>query len=97
MGKLVLVEALSQYRMRYCVEVDDNSPIVYACDTVAFEEAKELSQEWLGEVITSHREVTLEEALKIFREDSEYLKDCTDERIIEMAITTLDEEVTHEQ
>ena len=101
--KYMLVEAISQHRMRYCVEVPDDVgeemyfkdgtrtfPITYAQyaeDTVTCEEAKEFSQVYLGEVISSTREVTLEEAIAMYREDNAYLASWTDEQIIKSGIT----------
>ncbi len=50
----VMVEAVSQFRMRYMVEVDAAHP-EWAMDTVTMNEAKEFSQEHIGETIISHR------------------------------------------
>lgn len=101
--KYMLVEAISQYRMRYCVEVPDDVgeekyledgtrtfPVTYAQyaeDTVTVEEAKEFSQLHLGEVISSTREVTLEDAIALYREDNPYLASWSDEQIIKSGIT----------
>jgi hypothetical protein len=76
----VLVEAVSTFRMRYMVEVpvgtDDynNDKSEWALDTVTMQEAKEFSQEYLGEQIVSHRVVTKEEALALCDTDNDY---CT--------------------
>lgn len=70
--KLVLVEAISQYRMRYVVECDD---VTHAEDEVCMERAQEFSQLHLGEVITSSREITDAEYLALFDQDNDYLKD----------------------
>ena len=88
MSKFVLVETLSQYRMRYVVEVPDNhnegefpcTSIQWAEDTVTMEEMKEFSQKWLGETILDSREVNLEEILKICDVDNDYLKSWTEEQ-----------------
>lgn len=87
MSKLVMVDCISTYRMRYCVELNDDELDVWACDTVVMEEAKEFSQEHLGEMIISHRVVSEEEACKMFREEMPHLKDIDDERIRKIAIT----------
>ena len=79
MSKWVLVECISQYRMRYLVEAPDDHP-EYALDTVTTQDAKEFSQLWLGETIVSHRVVTEEEALDLSDEDNSYLKNWTDEQ-----------------
>lgn len=82
--KLVLVETVSQFRMRYVVEVpvgtftmngEERDKAEWALDTVVMEEAKEFSQHHLGETIVSHRELTQEEYLKLFDVDNDYLKD----------------------
>lgn len=91
MSKWVLVETLSQYRMRYLVEAPDDHP-EYALDTVTCEEAKEFSQHWLGETIISHRVVTEEEALNICDEDNDYLKDWTTEQKKNSLFTTMQEQ-----
>lgn len=67
----VLVETVSSFRIRYMVEVPKGKD-VYALDTVTMEEAKEFSQEHMGELIVSHRAVTEEEALKLCDEDNTY-------------------------
>lgn len=43
-------------------------------DTVVMNEAEEMSQEFLGETITSIREINEEEYLNIFDKDNGYLK-----------------------
>lgn len=91
MSKWVMVETISQYRMRYLVEAPDLHP-EYALDTVTMEEAKEFSQYWLGETIVSHRVVSEEEALKIYDEDNSYLKDWTTEQKKNSGFTTMAEQ-----
>jgi hypothetical protein len=75
MKKLVLVETISQHRIRYVVEVEDN--LEHALDEVFCREHdidfKEFSQNHLGNVIVSHREISGDEYLKIFNEDNDYL------------------------
>ena len=80
--KLVMLEALSQYRMRYVFEVEDD--IDHACDEYVCIESeanlKEFSQLHLEPtVIISHREITKEDYLRMFDEDNDYLKPRTDE------------------
>ena len=74
--KLVMVETLSQYRMRYVVEVDDD--IDHALDEVIMNESNfefhEFSQKHLNpSPIINHYEITRDEYLKIFDEDNDYL------------------------
>lgn len=67
----VLVECVSTFRQRYMVEVPKDHP-EYALDTVTCEDAKEFSQEYLGEQIVSHRVVSKDEALMLCDSDNEY-------------------------
>ena len=98
MSKYILVDTVSQFRMRYCVEVPDDvgeeiyfkdgtrsfptTPEAYASDTVVCEEAKEFTQHHLGETIVSTREVTLEEAIDQFRKDEPLFGDSWDDKVI---------------
>ncbi len=69
--KLILVEAVSQHRMRYVVEVPVGQD-EWALDTVVCNEAKEFGQKWLDEVIVSHRPINQEDLLDLAKEDNEY-------------------------
>ena len=95
--QLVLVETISQFRIRYVVEVpvgvDDygNDKKLWALDTVTCEEAKEFSQESLGELIVSHRVIDEKEALEIWDNDNDYLKDWEPEHKLEY-VTRWEEE-----
>lgn len=77
--ELVLVECVSTFRMRYVVEVPAGKK-EWALDTVAMNEAEELSQEHLGEQIVSHRVIDEAEYLRVFNEDNDYLKSWDDEQ-----------------
>ena len=95
MSKFVLVEAISQFRQRYVIEVpDDHNDREYPCtaitwaeDTVTCEDMKEFSQKWLGEVITGSREVTQEEILKMCDVDNDYCKTWDDVKKLEVFVT----------
>lgn len=82
--KLVMVDVLHHFRIRYCVEVEDN--INHALDEVTlkehdYENFKEFSQKSLDpSIILSHREITEEEYLKMFDEDNEYLNKWSKEQ-----------------
>lgn len=83
MKKLVMVDCISQFRMRYCVEVEDN--IDHALDHVTIyehdpEKLKEFSQLHLGCHIISHREIDKEEYLHMFDEENDYLKNWDEEQ-----------------
>ena len=82
----VLVETVSKFRERYIVEV----PIVkqlWALDTVTLNEAKEFSQEHLGETIVSHRVVSVEEALSMCDRDNAYCSSWSDDKKIDTFFT----------
>ena len=82
-----MVDCISQFRIRYCVEVEDD--IDHALDEVICEydnlEFKEFSQEHLQPcpVILSHREISKEEYLRMFDEDNNYLKSWPEEKKLE--------------
>ena len=82
----VLVEAISQFRERYMVEVPKGKA-EWALDTVTLNEAQEFSQEHLGEVIVSHRVVSFEEALKMCDKDNHYCKDWDTNKKIDAFFT----------
>jgi hypothetical protein len=87
----VLVECVSTFRERYMVEVPEGKEL-WALDTVTLEEAKEFSQEHLGEQIVSHRVVTKEEALALCDEDNEYFRSWDEETKIKNYFTTWKEQ-----
>lgn len=87
----VMVECVSMFRMRYMVEAPADHP-EYALDTVTMNEAKEFSQEHLGETIVSHRVMTEEEALAVCDEDNDYLKSWTDEQKKNALFTTMEDQ-----
>lgn len=89
--KWVMVETVSMFRMRYLVETPSDHP-EYALDTVTCNEAKEFSQEHIGESIVSHRVVTRDEALQICDVDNHYLKSWSDEQKIDTFLTTMEEQ-----
>jgi hypothetical protein len=97
MSKYVLVETISQFRMRYVIEVplDHNDKEVpcsateWASDTVTCEEAKEFSQEWLGETIVSAHEITPEHIINLCDEDNYYCKEWDKEKKMEVFVTPI--------
>jgi hypothetical protein len=83
MKKLVMVDCLSQFRIRYCVEVEDN--IDDALDHVTMYEndpdiLQEFSQYHIGCPIVSHKEISEEEYIRMFDEDNDYLKNWPKEK-----------------
>ena len=95
----VLVEAVSMFRERYMVEVPvgvdryGKDKADWALDTVTMEEAKEFSQEHLGETIVSHRVVTKEEALAMCDKENDYAKKWNDELKMKNFFTTMAEHI----
>ena len=88
----VLVEAVSTFRMRYMVEVPEDHP-EYALDTVTMSEAKEFSQEHLGEQIVSHRIVSMDEAIRICDVDNDYCSKWNNEQKVKAFFTKDGEKV----
>jgi len=88
----VLVDTISQYRVRYMVEVSDSSKVEWALDTVTCNEAKEFSQHWLGETIFSYSKIKEEDAIALFKTDNDYLKDWDNEVIKKNAFTYIKEQ-----
>lgn len=88
----VLVDCVSTFRMRYMVEVPKGNSD-WALDTVTLREAKEFSQEWIGEQIVSHRVVSEEEALAICDVDNNYCKVWDDSKKISAFFTKQGEKV----
>jgi hypothetical protein len=84
--ELVMVEAVSTFRMRYMVEVPKGKA-EWALDTVTMQEAQEFSQEHLGEQIVSHRVVSKEEALALCDADNDYCKTWNDEQKVKAFFT----------
>ena len=82
----VLVETVSQFRERYMVEVPIGKQL-WALDTVTMNEAKEFSQEHLGETIVSHRVVSVEEALSMCDRDNAYCSSWSDDKKIDTFFT----------
>lgn len=88
---LVMVECISTFHMRYLVEAPDTHP-EYALDTVTCNEAKEFSQQHIGEQIVTHRVVSQEEALAVCDVDNDYCREWPPEKKIE-AFFTLEKDI----
>ena len=95
----VLVEAISTFRERYMVEVPigtdqyGKDKADWALDTVTLSEAKEFSQEHLGETIVSHRVITKEDALALCDKDNAYCLSWTEEMKMNSFFTTMAEHI----
>ena len=94
----VLVECVSTFRERYMVEVPvgidkyGKNKVDWALDTVTMNEAKEFSQEHIGEQIVSHRVVTKEEALALCDKDNDYCSSWDEELKMKNFFTTWEEQ-----
>jgi hypothetical protein len=72
-----LVETVSLFRIRYVVEADE---AIHATDEVVMNNIdNEFSQKQLDQIVTSTREITDEEYLKLFDEDNDYLMSWDDD------------------
>lgn len=96
--QFVLVEAVSQFRQRYVVEVPTGTDAfgtdktLWALDTVTMDEAKEFSQEHLGETIVSHRVLSYDEVIKLCDKDNDYCQAWSEEKKVEAFVTTITDE-----
>jgi hypothetical protein len=88
--QLVLVECISMFRQRYVVEVPAGKS-EWALDTVVMQEAKEFSQEHIGENIVSHRVMSEEEVLALCDVDNDYAKRWSDNYKIKTFVTKVKE------
>jgi hypothetical protein len=82
--KIYIVEAISMFRMRYAVRCQSAE---HATDTVVMQEAQEMSQQHLDEVVSNVREVTEAEYLAMYDADNDYLKDWPAEKKLGMIHT----------
>lgn len=84
-NKYYVVTAISQYRMRYVIPVndirDEDGKVEpgWALDSVSMEEVEEFSQEHLGEVILDVLEEDEETVLTRFDKENEYLSSWSKE------------------
>lgn len=94
MTKYVIVTAVSSYRMRYAIPVDElqrmnpdvsieGREIEWANDSVTCEEVQEFSQKHIGEQIVDTKVFSEEEMLELFDKDNDYLKDWSTEKKID--------------
>jgi hypothetical protein len=82
--KLYLVETVSIFRHRYVVEAKEDT---HAADEVVMkttgrfdENFEEFSQHHVDECITSTREISQDEYMKLFDKDNDYLASWSDEQ-----------------
>ena len=88
--KNYLVETVVTYRMRYVVKAKDS---VHATDEVVMNETypefKEFSQLYLGSHVSSVRELSNKDILKLCDEDNDYAKVWSDEKKIEAFVNEI--------
>lgn len=80
--KLYLVETVSLFRMRYVVEAneEDHALDEVVCNVGSSDDNwEEFSQCHMDEVISSSREITLEEYFKLHAIDNSYMDSWSDE------------------
>lgn len=79
----VVVTTISQFRHRYVMHKDNlqklnpDAPIKlieWACDTVYSEEVEEISQHFLGELISDVTTMTEDEMLELFDQDNDHMR-----------------------
>ena len=75
-----LVETVSVFRMRYVVEANSASDARDEVTMSVGDDFKEFSQLHLDEMISSTREITSAEYLRMFDEDNVYLKDWDEDQ-----------------
>ena len=81
-NKYAIVTAVSSYRMRYAIPMEDlqnlnkdaQVELEWAADAVTCNEVEEFSQQWLGEQIVEIQELDEEQILELFDKDNDYLK-----------------------
>jgi hypothetical protein len=81
-NKYAIVTAVSSYRMRYAIPIEDlknlnkeaQVELEWAAYAVTCEEVEEFSQQWLGEQIIDVQELDEEQTLELFDKDNEYLR-----------------------
>ena len=88
--EFVLVECVSMFRQRYVVEVPAGKA-EWALDTVVMQEAKEFSQEHIGENIVSHRVMSEEQVLALCSIDNDYANNWNDKLKLDTFVTKVKE------
>lgn len=90
--KIVLIDTVVTYRMRYAVEILEDAPVETALSAVSQGTAVEFSQQCGDERITLYSVITPETFLKQFDIDNDYLAGWTDEQKFNAALTKVTKE-----
>ena len=88
--KLVLVDTVSSFRIRYVVEIPEDASEEIAHDFVLNGDPKEFSEVHTKEEVVGSRVVTDKQYLKVFDSDNEYLSSWTDEMKLDKFINRWD-------
>ena len=78
----VVVTAISTFRHRYVVPLDELLSPEWALDYVTCKEVEEFSQYHMGEQISDYEVLNEEDLLKLFDKDNAYLADWSREQKI---------------
>ena len=88
MSKYVMVNAISMFNMKYCIEVpdevEDKDLLDHVEKQVSAENTKEFTQRHMGETVSNYSIVTQDEILEEFRSEEPYFAEWPDERIMQM-------------
>ena len=90
----VLVECVGTFHHRYMVETPKHKDL-WALDTVVMNQAKEFSQQHIGEQIITHRVVTEAEALQLCNQDNSYAQAWGNQKKIDAFFTTIKDQREH--
>ena len=80
--KLFLIDTVSAHRITYVIQAEDRESA-----EAIIEDAKEFSQEWLGDRIVRSSVITHDEYLEIFKKDNKYLEEWTYEQMLSLINT----------
>lgn len=90
----VLVECVSTFHHRYMVETPKDKDL-WALDTVTMNQAKEFSQQHIGEQIITHRVVSEKTALELCNQDNSYAQAWSNQKKIDAFFTTIKDQDDH--
>jgi len=90
----VLVECVGTFHHRYMVETPKDKDL-WALDTVVMNEAKEFSQQHIGEQIITHRVVSEKTALELCNQDNSYAQAWNNQKKIDVFFTTIKDQDEH--
>ncbi len=90
----VLVECVGTFHHRYMVETPKHKDL-WALDTVVMNQAKEFSQQHIGEQIITHRVVTEAEALQLCNQDNSYAQAWSNSKKLDAFFTTIKDQREH--